>query len=57
MHPFKVSGDLDSYGFWYTYWSLREHGMSRLSALWLVWVAWNAGNHMRRLHGEARFDD
>lgn len=55
MHPSKVFRDLKSYGFWYTYWNLCDDGMSPLSALWLIWVAWNAGNHVQRLHDEARW--
>lgn len=41
MHPFDIKRDLNAFGFWFTYWQLRDFGLSRLNALWLIWVARN----------------
>ena len=41
-HPMNIAGDLQSYGFWYTYWDLRNNwGCKRGQALWLIWVSHN----------------
>lgn len=41
MHPFDVQRDLKSFGFWFTYWQLRNLGTSKFQSLWLIWVARN----------------
>ena len=41
MHPIEVKRHLEVFGFWFTYWQLRERNLSRTTALWLVWVARN----------------
>ncbi len=46
MHPFEVSNSLQSYGFWFTYWHLRNpYACTRLQALWLIWVGHNYLKH------------
>ena len=39
MDPVMVSDKLYVYGYWCTYWQLRNTGHTRLGALWLIWVA------------------
>jgi hypothetical protein len=41
MHPFDVQRDIKSFGYTFTYWQLRNLGVSRLESLWLIWVARN----------------
>ena len=40
MHPFTIGNSLNEYGFWYTYWSIRQGGDSRIHCLWIIWVGW-----------------
>jgi hypothetical protein len=47
MHPFEVARHIESYGYTYTYWTLRNvnrHG--RISALWMLWVGRQYNRHM-----------
>ena len=47
MHPFEVQTDLDRFGFWYTYWKLRNMAeCTRWQSVWLIWIAWNAQRYM-----------
>jgi hypothetical protein len=47
VHPFGVSADLNTCGYTYVYWALRnEYGMSRLGALWMIWVARQYNRHI-----------
>jgi hypothetical protein len=51
MHPFKCEQWLNSYGFWLTFWTLREEQkMGRGAALWLIWVAARTSAHRAALH-------
>ena len=53
MNPFEVACDLYKYGFWFTYWSLRNNNCcTRLQALWLIWVA-----HSYRKHRDKMMDE
>ena len=50
MHPFNVSDSLQSYGFWYTYWRIRNtYSISRFEVLWLIWIARNYSKHVDEL--------
>lgn len=58
MHPFEISNSLFSYGFWYTYWSLRNvYLLTRGESLWMIWVGWNYQRHRDKLHEDVVFDD
>ena len=58
MHPFKISAELQSHGFWFTYWLLRnEYLYDRYSALWLIWIGWNVNRHIDKLHDGLVLDD
>ena len=58
MHPFEISNSLFSYGFWYTYWSLRNvYLLTRGESLWMIWVGWNYQRHIDKLHEDVVFDD
>ena len=47
MHPFEVAQYIGDYGYTYTYWYLRNFwAMSRLKALWLIWVARQYSRHI-----------
>ena len=49
MHPFKVEEKLRDYGFWYTYWDLRNTWLiGRGTALWLIWVGFWLTRPVRR---------
>jgi hypothetical protein len=50
MHPFNIAYSLYTYGFWYTYWSLRnEFSCTRWQSLWLIWVGWNYESHKKKM--------
>ena len=50
MHPFEIADSLATYGFWYTYWSLRnEFSCTRWQSLWLIWVGWNYESHKKKM--------
>jgi hypothetical protein len=40
-HPIDVRRTLNSFGFWYTYWDLRNVGVSFRETLWLIFIAKN----------------
>jgi hypothetical protein len=56
MHPFHVATDLQKYGFWYTYWSLRNNNCyTRPQSLWLIWVGHQHNKYMdKRLNNSVR---
>jgi hypothetical protein len=57
MHPFEVSNSLFAYGFWFTYWRLRnEYTYTRWESLWLIWIGWSYQRHMDKLHEDVMFD-
>ena len=45
MSPLHVANKLENFGFWYTFWTLREGELSRTKSLWLIWVGWNYLRH------------
>ena len=45
MHPYNVGYELETCGFWYTYWSARQSGESRIHCLWVIWVGWQYNRH------------
>jgi hypothetical protein len=50
MHPFIVSDDLATYGFWFAYWNLRNtHRLTCGQSLWLIWVGHNYGRHRDKM--------
>ena len=47
MHPFEVAQYIDDYGYTYTYWYLRNYwAKSRMTSLWLLWVARQYSRHI-----------
>lgn len=49
MHPFEIQDDLERFGFWYTYWKLRNMvEYTRWESVWMIWIAWNSQRHMER---------
>jgi hypothetical protein len=40
MHPLDIQRELNIFGFWFTYWKLRQY-KTRSKTLWLIWIAYN----------------
>jgi hypothetical protein len=46
-HPFGIAADINSFGYTYVYWDLRNnYNQSRIGALWLLWVAHQYNRHI-----------
>ena len=52
MNPLYVADKLQSFGFWYTLWTLRDEYYTWTDSLWLIWIAHNYLRHREKLYDE-----